>query len=216
MRYFMGSYEDDSGQRAEGLSVHALAEDSLEIHTYIQELRTWNVDRHAASHFFFPELHHSTSRITFNEITRDEAYPALARVPRFDRREEVQRRLSARARGQLRRSGKVLTSAEVGLLTKPLKQRVSMNPAVKDLIEVRSRYRRWTALILQEEGGPARRQAVKTLRENEHLRHNSVGEPLGVRHAPRSFLIDGETQRYVAIEVKYLRETEQAVEGARR
>ena len=116
---------------------------------------------------------------------------------------QVQRRLSLHARGQLRRSGSVLTSAEVGLLTLPLQQRVITNPALRELVEVRSRYRRWTTVVLQDEDGAARRQAMKTIRENQKLRTNSAGDPLEVRHAIRTYRIGQQTQQHVAVEAKY-------------
>lgn len=196
MRYFQGSCEQGNG-------LYVLNTDETEIYRYVQELKTWNRDTVAEDHYFFPELHEDTGLIEFTEIDREEIYPLIPAVARFDRRDEVQRRLSLHARGQLRRSGSVLTSAEVGLLTLPLQQRVITNPALRELIEIRSRYRRWTAVVLQNEDSPARRQAMKTIRENLKLRTNSVGEPLEVRHTTKTYRIGQQTYRHVAVEAKY-------------
>lgn len=196
MRYFHGQCGNGSG-------LYVLNTDETEIYRYVQELKTWNRDSLAADHYFFPELHEESGLIEFTEITREEVYRLIPLVARFDRRDEVQRRLSLHARGQLRRSGSVLTSAEVGLLTLPLQQRVITNPALRELIEIRSRYRRWTTVILQSEDGPARRQAVKTVRENRKLHSNSVGDSLEVRHAIKTYRIGQQAHQYVAIEAKY-------------
>lgn len=196
MRYFQGRCGGGSG-------LYVLNTDETEVYRYVQELKTWNRDLLAADHYFFPELHEDFGLIEFTEISREEVYPLIPAIPRFDRRDAVQRRLSLHARGQLRRSGSVLTSAEVGLLTLPLQQRVITNPALRELIEVRSRYRRWTTVVLQNEDGAARRQAVKTVRENRKLHTNSSGDPLEVRHAIRTFRIGQHTQQHVAIEAKY-------------
>lgn len=196
MRYFQGSCE-------QGVGLYVLNTDETEIYRYVQELKTWNRDVGAEDHYFFPELHEDTGLIEFTEIAREGVYPLIPAVARFDRRDEVQRRLSLHARGQLRRSGSVLTSAEVGLLTLPLQQRVITNPAIRELIEVRSRYRRWTTVVLQDNDGPARRQAMKTIRENQKLRTNSAGDPLEVRHTSRTYRLGQQTQQHVAIEAKY-------------
>lgn len=196
MRYFQGRF-------GQGFGLYALTTDETQMFRYVQELKTWNRDSSAEDHYFFPELHDRDGAIEFAEISRDEVYPLIPLIPRFDRRDAVQRRLSLHARGQLRRSGAVLTSAEVGLLTLPLQQRVITNPALRELIEVRSRYRRWTTVVLQSEDGAARRQALKTIRENRKLHTNSVGDPLEVRHMIRTYRIGQHTQQHVAIEAKY-------------
>lgn len=196
MRYFQGS----CGQ---GLGLYALTTDEAQMYRYVQELKTWNRDLAAEDHYFFPELHELDGPLEFTELAREEVYPLIPTIARFDRRDEVQRRLSLQARGQLRRSGSVLTSAEVGLLTLPLQQRVITNPAIRELIEVRSRYRRWTTVVLQDDDGPARRQAMKTIRENQKLRINSAGDPLEVRHTTRTYRIGQLNQQHVAIEAKY-------------
>lgn len=196
MRYFQGRCE-------QGFGLYALTTDETQMFRYVQELKTWNRDSSAEDRYFFPELHDLSGPIEFTEISRDEVYPLIPTIARFDRRDAVQRRLSLHARGQLRRSGAVLTSAEVGLLTLPLQQRVITNPALRELIEVRSRYRRWTTVVLQDEDGAARRQAMKTIRENQKLRTNSAGDPLEVRHAIRTYRIGQQTQQHVAVEAKY-------------
>lgn len=196
MRYFQG-------RCGQGFGLYALTTDETQMFRYVQELKTWNRDSSAEDHYFFPELHDLSGPIEFTEISRDEVYPLIPTIARFDRRDAVQRRLSLHARGQLRRSGAVLTSAEVGLLTLPLQQRVITNPALRELVEVRSRYRRWTTVVLQDEDGAARRQAMKTIRENQKLRTNSAGDPLEVRHAIRTYRIGQQTQQHVAVEAKY-------------
>lgn len=211
MKYLQGVYQNLDGSFGVGFSIHVLDEVSLSIYTYIQELKTWNLDARAVDHYFFPELHEGKGRITFSEISREQVYQLVPLVPRYDRREETQRRLSNAARSQVRRSGKVLTSAEVGLLTKDLGQRPAAGPVTKELIEVRSQHKRWTALILYDADSPARRKAVSSLRANQHLAVNSKGEPLDAQHRWRDFTIEGQTVRLLAVEVKYLRAVDQGV-----
>lgn len=211
MKYLQGRYVSDKGETSEGFAVHALVESAMEIFTYIQELKTWHRDHRAADHYYFPELHQDKGRISFTEISRDQVYELLPKVPKFDRRDEAQRRLYIRAKGQVRRSGQVLTSAEVGLITKDLKQRVAAGPVIKELIEVRSQHKRWTGMTLYEEDGPARRQAVKSLRENTTLNISAKGLPLDARHRIRRFKIDGVMNRYTIVEVRYVRAADQGL-----
>lgn len=206
MRYFIGSFKSDTDEEAEGFSVHAVDERAEELYTYVQELKAWNRDLLVEDHFFFPELHGGDSgQVVFEELTHGDVAAAMSLVKKFDRRDEAQRRISNKVRGQIRKSGQVLTSAEVGVLTKDLGQRPAAAPMLKELIETRSQHKRWTALMLYAEDGATRRKAVSTLRANERLKVNSKGEPLQVQHRWRSFRIDGEARRLLAVEVKYVR-----------
>lgn len=217
MRYFTGSFISDTGEKAEGFSVHAVDQRpgdprDGELYTYIQELKSWNRDLMIEDHFFFPDLHTGDSgQVVFEELPYSDVPVAMSLVKKFDRRDEAQRRISNKVRGQIRKSGQVLTSAEVGILTKDLGQRPAAAPMLKELIETRSQHKRWTALMLYADDGATRRKAVSTLRANERLNVNSRGQPLEAQHRWRNFEIEGETRRFLAVEVKYVRAADQGL-----
>lgn len=211
MRYFQGRYRSDKGECTERFGLHAVDEFTEKLYTYVQELKTWNRNLLTEDQFFFPELHEDEGQVIFAEIPRETVYGLLAQIPKYDRRDEVQRRLSNRAQAQIRKSGQVLTSAEVGLLTKHLGQRPAAAPQMKELIETRSQHRRWTALMLYEEDGATRRKAISTLRANERLKINSKGQPLEAQHRSKRFVIDGEEQKLIVVEVKYVRAADQGI-----
>lgn len=202
MRYLSSSFRTDD-PAAKGFALHAVDEQAEEVYTYSQDLKTWHLDRGAASDFYFPEL--NDKGLIFTELKQEDVYPLLPKTPKMDRRDDAMRRVSNRQRAQIRRSGQVLTSAEVGLLTKPLKQRPATMPMLKDLLETRSQHKRWTALFLYQEDGPARRKATSTLRNNARINVSSKGFPLETQHRTRRFVIDGELCSYIAVEVKYVR-----------
>lgn len=208
MRYFWSGLS--AGEQApRGFALHAVDDHAQEVYTYSQDLKTWHLDRDSASDFYFPEL--DEMGVIFTEVPRDEVYSLLPKAPKMDRRDDVMRRESNRQRAQIRRSGQVLTSAEVGLLTKPLKQRPATMPMLKELLETRSQHKRWTALFLYEEDGPARRKATSTLRNNARINVSSKGLPLDTQHRTRRFEIDGELHSYTVVEVKYVRAVDQGV-----
>lgn len=213
MRFYKGRYKGDNSEIAEGFGLHVVDEVEEQLYTYIQELKTWNRNLLTEDHYFFPELHEDEGQVIFEEIPRDEVYALLPKVRKYDRRDETQRRLSNRAQAQIRRSGQVLTSAEVGLLTKPLGQKPAAAPSVKELIETRSQHKRWTALMLYEEDGAARRKAISTLRANERLNLNSKGQPLDAQYRQKKFVIDGQEQKLIVVEVKYIRAADQGLEN---
>lgn len=203
MRYFISRHISENGEYAEGFSLHAVDEKLEQLFTYIQELRSWNRNLLVEDHFYFPELHEDEGEIAFKEITREEVYEWMPLVPRYDRRDEVQRRLSNQARAQIRKSGQVLTSAEIGLITRELGQKPAAAPLIKELIETRSQHKRWTQLMLYKEDGPARRQAISTLKANPRLKVNAKGELLKAKHRTKKITANGKTGRYVAVEVRY-------------
>lgn len=213
MRYFWSAFRLAWLSESEGFAVHVLDEKTERIYTYSQELKTWHLDLSAMDYFFFPELQeHET---LFTEIQREAVYAALPKVARMDRRDDVQRRLSNSYRAQIRKSGQVLTAAEVGLLTKPLKQRPTTMPLLKELLETRSQHKRWTALYLYEEDGPARRKAISAIRQNARLNISSKGQPLEAQHRQKRFHIDGVLQAHIAVEVKYVPAATQVIEERR-
>src|SRR5690625_4725291 len=162
MRYFWSDFRLAWLDAPKGYAVHVLDEKTERIYTYSQELKTWHLDLSATDYFFFPEL--QEHEMSFTEMKREAVYAALLQVARMDRRDDVQRRVRNHHRAQIRRSGQVLTSAEVGLLTKPLKQRPTTMPFLQELLEIRSQHKRWTALYLYDEDGPARRKAISAIR----------------------------------------------------
>lgn len=207
MRYFSSSFRVEE-RALSGLAVHAVDDRAEEIYTYSQDLKTWHLDRKTAGRFYFPELDDNRS---FIELSRDEVYAELSKAPKMDRRDDAMRRVSNGQRAQIRRSGQVLTSAEVGLLTKPLKQRPTTMPMLKELLGTRSQHKRWTALFLYEEDGTARRKSISTLRNNARINVSSKGLPLDTQHRTRRFEIDGELHTYIAVEVKYVRAADQGL-----
>ncbi|MGP9587793.1 hypothetical protein ACT3TB_19290 [Micrococcaceae sp. AOP34-BR2-30] len=193
--------------------MHAVDPRAQEVYTYSQDLKTWHLDRDAASDFYFPEL--DEVGVAFTEVSHAEVYSLLPKSPKMDRRDDAMRRESNRERAQIRRSGQVLTSAEVGLLTKPLKQRPATMPMLKELLETRSQHKRWTALYLYEEDGAARRKSISTLRSNGRINVSSRGALLNAQYRTRRFEIDGEVKKYVAVEAKYGRPAEQEISEGR-
>lgn len=209
MRYFFSVFRLARKSDAEGFAVHVLHEKSERIYSYSQELKTWNLDQAAMDCFFYPEgQHHS---VPFTEMGRDAVYEALPEVAKMDRRDDVQRKVSNQQRAQIRRSGEVLTSAEVGLLTKPLKQRPTTMPFLQELLETRSQHKRWTPLFLYEEDGPARRKAMSSIRANARLSISSKGHPLEVQYRKKRFDIEGLKQTHVAVELKYVPAGQQSI-----
>jgi len=213
MRYYQGRYKSEGGREAEGFGLHAVDEAAEELYTYVQDLKTWNRNLTVEDHFYFPELHEGKGQVIFNEVSHESVYELMAQIPKFDRRDEAQRRLSTRAFAQLRKSGQVLTSAEVGLLTKHLGQRPAAAPQIQELIETRSQHKRWTALMLYEEDGATRRKAISTLRANTRLNISSKGHPLEAQHKTKRFVIDGEERKFIVVEVKYVRPADQGISG---
>lgn len=213
MRYFQGHYRSEDGVMSTSFGIHVVDEVAEELYTYVQELKTWNRNLQTEDHFYFPELHTEGGQVIFTEIPRESVYGLLPAIARYDRRDEVQRRLSNRFRAQIRKSGQALTSAEVGLLTKHLGQRPATAPMLKELIETRSQHRRWTALMLYEEDGPTRRKAISTLRANSRLIVSSKGEPLDAHHRIKRFVVDGESRSLIVVEVKYIRAADQGIKA---
>lgn len=213
MRFFKGRFVSDYSGEPEAYSLHALDEETEELYTYVQDLKSWNRDRLLAGHFHFPEQYEDQGQVTFEEVSRDEVYGLLDQVPRLDQRIQSQRLLAAKLEGQMKRSGQVLTSAEVGLLTGPLSQRPTAAPFLKEMLESRGQHRRWSTIFLYEEDGPTRRKAISTLKANKKLKFNSRGHELAVRHKTKRYKIDGEKQNLIAIEIKYMPPAETTKEG---
>lgn len=194
MRYFWSILEVPENPKYEGIAAHAFDPKTDKLYTYSQELKTWHQDP-------------TEPNESLEEITREELYEILPLTARMDRRSTHQREISNAQRSQTRRSGEVLTSAEVGLLAKPLNQRPLTMPRLKELIETRSQHKRWTALFLYEQDGPARRKAISSLRHHAALTTSSKGDPLDVQHRRKRFVIDGIQREYTAVEIKYIRHT---------
>ena len=211
MRYFWSEFRLAGVRGLEGLAVHVLHEKTEKLYTYSQELKTWHLDLAAMDYLFFPERqdHHRS----FTEVGREDVYIALPEVARMDRRDAAQRRISDYQRSQIRKSGEVLTAAEVGLLTKPLNQRPTTMPLLKELLETRSQHKRWTALYLYEEDGPTRRKAISTIRQNERLNISSKQLPLEAQHRIKRFCVNGAQQMHIAVEAKYVPATNQDIEA---
>lgn len=197
MRYFWSILKFPENPKFEGIAAHALDSKANRLYTYSQELKTWHQQDNGTD---------INPTATLEEISRAELYETLPLTHRMDRRTTVQRQISDTQRSQIRRSGQVMTSAELGLLAKPLKQRPLTLPHLKDLIEVRSQHKKWTALFLYENDGPARRKAISSLRHYSSLAMSSKGEPLAVQHRTKRFVIDGMTREYTAVEIKYVRQ----------
>lgn len=211
MRFFKGYFESEYSQDKNTFGIHVLDEDTEFLYTYVQDFKAWHRNTRATDHFHFPELHEGQGQVTFEEVSRDTVYELLPQIRKFDRREEPQRKLWNKFEAQFRRSGQVLTSAEVGLLTKPLGQRPAAAPQIKELLETRSQHRRWTALMLYEEDGATRRKAISTLRANTRLQISSKGNILEVQHRTKKYTIDGQDQRLIVVEAKYVPAADQGL-----
>lgn len=211
MKYFKGEYLSEGGRLAEGFSLNAVDVEAERLYTYSQDLKAWHRNAALEGHFYFPELHEDRGQVIFGEIPQDAVYELIPQIPKFDRRDEAQRRLANRNQSLVRKSGHVLTSAEVGLLTKNLGQRPAAAPFLKELLETRSQHKRWTALMLYEQDGAARRKAISTLRANARINISSKGEPLEAQHRTRRFVIDGELRSFTAVEVKYVKASDQGI-----
>lgn len=209
MRYFWSDLRLAWSGGPEGFAVHAFQEKVEKIYTYSQELKTWHLDLSATDYFFCPEL--QEQEMSFTEIDREAVYAALPQAARMDRRDAEQRRISDHQRSQIRKSGEVLTAAEVGLLTKPLNQRPTTLPFLNELLKTRSQHKRWTTLYLYEADGPARRKAISSLRQNARLNISPNGMPLETQHRKKRFHIDGLQQTHIAVEVKYFPDTNQGL-----
>ncbi|WP_188552006.1 hypothetical protein [Sediminivirga luteola] len=92
---------------------HVVDDEEEEVYTYVRELGTWNLDRDAASDFYFPEL--DDRGVVFTEVTLGGARDLRERAPVMDLDDDAMRRLSDRWRAQLGVPGQTRTSAEVGL-----------------------------------------------------------------------------------------------------
>lgn len=210
MRFYTGRFKSDTGEHPQGFSLHAVDLVTEELYTYVQELSSWNRNVMIEDHYFFPELHGGDGgQVVFEELPYSDVPAAMPPVKEFDRRDETQRRLSNQVRSQIDKSGEVLTSAEVGILTKDLGQQPMTAPMIKELIETRSKHKRWTALMLYSDDGANRRQAVSTLRSNDRLKINSRGQPIEAQHRWRSFEIEGQLRPLLVVEVKYDRTADQ-------
>lgn len=203
MKYFWSILTFKETPDFEGIAVHALDPKSGKLYTYSQELKTWHLDPKSTNHY--QTLDPPTRANTYEEISHHDLYSLLPLVARMDRRNTSQRQISNRQRSQVRKSGQVCTSAEMGLLTKPLKQRPTTIPWLKEMVETRSQHKRWTALFLYEEDGQTRRKAVSDLRNNADLARSSRGHQLEVQHRKKRFIIDGHRQTFIAVEIKYVR-----------
>lgn len=212
-KFYTGRFRGDSGDGLDGCSVHVVDFRTEELYTYVQELKSWNHNLMIEDHFYFPELHSGDSgQVVFEELSYGDVPAKMSLVKKFNRSDETQRRLSNQARAQVTKSGKaVLTSAEVGILTKDLGQRPAAAPMIKELIESRSRYRQWTALWLYSEEGPTPREAVRTLSTNARLKTNSKGQHIAAQQRWRSFTIEGEARRLLTVEVKYVRAADEGL-----
>lgn len=209
MKYLQGWRKCETGSPSDRFAVHAVDENAMQVFTYSQELRVWHYDRWATDCFYEPKFEQGNGDLSFLSVPRAQVYGLVREAPKLDLRDKAMRRENQRQRAQVRRSGQVLTSAEVGLLSKSLKQRPVTMPMLKELLETRSQHRRWTALFLYEEDGPTRRKAMSTLRNNAQINVSSKGVPLRTQHRKRRFEIDGELRSYIAVEAKYVRAAEQ-------
>lgn len=214
MKYFKGKYLSEGNRLGEGFSLNAVDEGAERLYTYSQDLKAWHRNATLEDHFYFPELHEDRGQVIFSEIPQSAVYELIPQIPKFDRRDEAQRRLASRNESLIRKSGHVLTSAEIGLLTNRLGQRPAAAPSLKELLETRSQHKRWTALMLYEQDGAARRKAISTLRANTRINISSKGEPLEAQHRTRRFVIDGELRSFIAVEVKYVKSADQGISVA--
>jgi len=184
------------------IAVHALDPKSANLYTYSQELKSWHLDQ-AATENFFNDTKDQTSN--YEEINHNEIYALLPLVDKMDRRNTTQRQISNTQRSQIRKSGQVCTSAEMGLLTKYLRQRPTTMPWLKEMVETRSQHKRWTAVFLYEKDGQNRRKAISDLRRNSALATSSKGHRLQVQHRKKHFSLDGQRRTYIAVEIKYVK-----------
>jgi hypothetical protein len=174
-------------------------------YTYAPSLKTWHRDP-----AFESALTTGTPTLGGTVATLEALQPgaAAALLPTLrpaDRRKPEERANDDARRAQVRRSGEVLTSAEVGLLSKDTRHKMSRLPLIKELLEVRSAHKRWTRLYLYEEDGSTRRSAVADLRNKQALAHNTRGWPLTVQHRDRTIEVNGERRPYVVVECKYIK-----------
>ena len=181
-------------------------------YSYVPKFKTWHRD---------PSMDEAPAREqpSGNELASIEAIaPTAAARPLpsltpTDRRKATDRAIEDAYREQVRQSGEVLTSSEVGLLSRDTRHKMSRLPLLKDLLEVRSAHKRWTWLYLYVEDGSTRRSAVADLRGKLSLAQSSKGWLLDVQHRTRTLTIDGERRCYVVVGCKYIKPVGESAGG---
>lgn len=174
-------------------------------YTYVPLLKTWHRDPafERATTTGTPALGGAVA--TLEALQPSAAAALLSTLRPADRRKPEERANDDARRAQVRRSGEVLTSAEVGLLSKDTRHKMSRLPLIKELLEVRSAHKRWTRLYLYEEDGSTRRSAVADLRSKHALARSTRGWTLTVQHRTRTIEVNGERRAYVVVEAKYIK-----------
>lgn len=172
---------------------------------YVPQLKTWHRKPAIEAALNGQAPMSDSELVTLEALHPAAAARLLSTLRPADRRKATERASDDAHRAQVRQSGEVLTSAEVGLLSKNTRHKMSRLPLIKDLLEVRSAHKRWTWLYLYEEDGSTRRSAVADLRAKTTLAFNTKGWPLTVQHRKRTVEVNGERRELVVVECKYIK-----------
>lgn len=175
-------------------------------YSYVPKFKTWHRE---------PSMDEAPAREqpSIEAIAPTAAARLLPSLTPTDRRKATDRAIEDAYREQVRQSGEVLTSSEVGLLSRDTRHKMSRLPLLKDLLEVRSAHKRWTWLYLYDEDGSTRRSAVADLRGKLSLAQSSKGWLLDVQHRTRTLTIDGERRCYVVVGCKYIKPVGESAGG---
>lgn len=174
-------------------------------YVYMPETHMWHRSQSAAE-----TLCASTDKrgtLPAAELTAEEIYELIALLDRSDGRTRAGQQVRHQLQRQLRRSGEVLTSSEVGLLSSRLPHRVGLSGQVRTLLEARSGPKRWTALYAYPETSATPRSVTRWLRNAQSMRYSSRGNRLIVQYKRRTITSEGSRQKRLLVEAKYVPDT---------
>lgn len=179
-------------------------------YVYMPETRMWHYSQIAT------EIHctsvENRSDVAVAELGADDLYELVAMLTVSDGRTRAGQQVRSQVERQLRRSGEVLTSSEIGLLSPRLPHRMGIGGPVRTLLEARSGPKRWTALYAYAETSATPRSMTRWLRNAQTLRYSSHGRRLVVQHKRRTIRIEGKPHKRLLVEAKYIPETTSAPE----
>lgn len=178
-----------------------MAASEQQAYVYMPETHMWHHSQSAAEMLYSPAGHPST--VSSMELTAEEIYELIALLARSDGRTKAGQQLRHQLQRQLRRSGEVLTSSEVGLLSSRLPHRMGLSGEVRSLLEARSGPKRWTALYAYPETSATPRSVTRWLRNAQSLRYSSRGNQLIVQYKRRTITSEGRPHKRLLVEAKY-------------
>lgn len=182
-----------------------MAASDQQAYVYMPETRMWHHSQGAAEMLCAPADNRGT--VPAAELTAEEIYELIALLDRSDGRTRAGQQLRHQLKRQLRRSGEVLTSSEVGLLSSRLPHRMGLSGEVRSLLEARSGPKRWTALYAYPEASATPRSVTRWLRNAQSLRYSSRGNRLIVQYKRRTITSEGSPHKRLLVEAKYVLDT---------